>query len=60
MKDTYNKETHEPADKPKSFTNLLLANHEEKILMLRMTTNVILVTFSVHCSEKIWIIVNFY
>ena len=31
-----------------------------KILRLRMTKNVILVIFSVHCSEKIWIIVNFY
>ena len=31
-----------------------------KILMLRMTKNVILVVFSVHCGEKIWIIVNFY
>ena len=30
-----------------------------KILMLRMT-NVILVIFSIHCVEKIWIIVNFY
>ena len=26
--------------------------------MMRMTTNVILVIFSVHCGEKIWIIVN--
>ena len=31
-----------------------------KILMLRMTKNVILVVFSVHCGEKIWIIVNFH
>ena len=26
----------------------------------RMTTNVILVVFSVHSGEKIWIIVNYY
>ena len=31
-----------------------------KILRLRMTKSVILVIFSVHCGEKIWIIVNFY
>ena len=29
-----------------------------KILRLRMTKSVILVIFSVHCGEKIWIIVN--
>ena len=38
-----------------SYSNKLM-----KILMLRMTKNVILVVFSVHCGEKIWIIVNFY
>ena len=42
------------------FSRIALLNSDVKILRLRMTKSVILVIFSVHCGEKIWIIVNFY